>query len=86
MKLIKSIIRPNKVDDVKDALAKLNIAGMTVTEVQGFGRQLGHTEIYRGAEYKVDLIPKVKVEVLIGDDQLESVVNALQEAESWSTA
>ena len=80
MKKIEAIIKPFKLDEVKDALGRLGIDGMTITEVKGFGRQRGHTELYRGAEYVVDFLPKVKVEVLVGDDQLESVVNALQEA------
>ncbi|HWC17332.1 MAG TPA: P-II family nitrogen regulator, partial [Terriglobales bacterium] len=70
MKLIKAIIRPNKLEEVKDALTKLNIAGMTVTEVRGHGRQKGHTEIYRGREYTVDLLPKVKLEVVLADEEL----------------
>src|SRR5437879_9891907 len=80
MKLIKSIIRPNKVDEVKDALAKLNIAGMTVTEVRGHGKQKGHTAIYRGKEYNVSLLPKMKVEVVVADDVVDSAVEAIIEA------
>ena len=79
MKLIKSIIRPNKVDEVKDALAKLNIAGMTVTEVRGHGKQKGHTAIYRGKEYNVSLLPKMKVEVVVADDVVDSAVEAIQQ-------
>jgi nitrogen regulatory protein PII len=77
MKMIKSIIRPNKVDDVKDALAKLNIAGMTVTEVRGHGKQKGHTAIYRGKEYNVSLLPKMEVEVVVTDDLVESAIQAI---------
>src|SRR5256885_15505434 len=80
MKLIKSIIRPNKVDEVKDALAKLSIAGMTVTEVRGHGKQKGHTAIYRGKEYNVSLLPKMEIEVVIPDDVVDQVVEAIIEA------
>ena len=80
MKMIKSIIRPNKVDDVKDALAKLNIAGMTVTEVRGHGKQKGHTAIYRGKEYVVNLLPKMEVEVVVPDDQVEPAIRAIMGA------
>ena len=80
MKLIKSIVRPNKVDEVKDALAKLNIAGMTVTEVRGHGKQKGHTAIYRGKEYNVSLLPKMEIETVIQDDVVDEVVKAIIEA------
>ncbi len=80
MKLIKCIIRPNKVDEVKDALAKLNIAGMTVTEVRGHGKQKGHTAIYRGKEYNVSLLPKMEVEVVLPDDQAEAALQAIMTA------
>ena len=70
MKLIKAIIKPFKLDDVKDAVAKVGVEGLTVTEVKGFGRQKGHTELYRGAEYVVDFLPKVKIEVVVDDDML----------------
>ena len=80
MKLIKSIVRPNKVDDVKDALAKLNISGMTVTEVKGFGRQKGHTELYRGAEYVVDFLPKVKIEIVLADEMVDKAIEAISNA------
>lgn len=80
MKKIEAIIKPFKLDEVKDALQEAGIQGMTVTEVRGFGRQKGHTEIYRGAEYKVDFLPKVKIEVVIEDDQVEAVISALQQA------
>jgi GTP cyclohydrolase II len=77
MKLIKSIVRPNKVDEVKDALAKLNIAGMTVTEVRGHGKQKGHTAIYRGKEYNVSLLPKMEIEVVVADAVADDVVKAI---------
>jgi nitrogen regulatory protein PII len=80
MKLIKSIIRPNKVDDVKDALAKLNIAGMTVTEVRGHGKQKGHTAIYRGKEYNVSLLPKMELEVVVSDAQVDDAIKAIVQA------
>ena len=80
MKLIKCIIRPNKVDEVKDALAKLSIAGMTVTEVHGHGKQKGHTAIYRGKEYVVNLLPKMEVEVVVPDDQVEPAIRAIMGA------
>ncbi len=77
MKLIKSIIRPNKVDDVKDALAKLSISGMTVTEVRGHGKQKGHTAIYRGKEYNVSLLPKMEVEVVVPDSSADDAIKAI---------
>ncbi len=80
MKLIKSIIRPNKVDEVKDALTKLNISGMTVTEVRGHGRQKGHTAIYRGKEYNVSLLPKMEVEVVVADDLVDEAIKAIIQA------
>jgi len=80
MKMIKSIIRPNKVDEVKDALAKLNIAGMTVTEVRGHGKQKGHTAVYRGKEYNVSLLPKMEIEVVVADSMAEDVVKAIVQA------
>ena len=80
MKLIKCVIQPYKLDDVKEAMAKLNVQGMTVTEVKGFGRQKGHTELYRGAEYTIDFVPKVEVEIVVPDsmvkDALDTVVKA----------
>ena len=76
MKMIKSIIRPNKVDDVKDALAKLNIAGMTVTEVRGHGKQKGHTAIYRGKEYNVSLLPTMEIEVVVPDNLADDAIKA----------
>ncbi|MDA1183597.1 MAG: P-II family nitrogen regulator [Acidobacteria bacterium] len=77
MKLIKSIVRPNKVDDVKDALAALNISGMTVTEVRGHGKQKGHTAIYRGKEYNVSLLPKMEIDVVVGDDIADDAIKAI---------
>ncbi|RPH64736.1 MAG: P-II family nitrogen regulator [Acidobacteria bacterium] len=77
MKLIKAIVRPNKVDDIKDALGKVNISGMTVTEVRGHGRQKGHTAIYRGKEYNVSLLPKMEVEVVVTDDLVEAAIQAI---------
>lgn len=77
MKKIEAIIKPFKLDDVKDALGDLGIEGMTVTEVKGFGRQKGHTEIYRGSEYTVDFLPKIKVEVVVADSQMEAAVGAI---------
>ncbi len=80
MKLLKAIIRPNKVDDVKDALSKLNLSGMTVTEVRGHGKQKGHTAIYRGKEYNVSLLPKMQVEVVVTDTIVEEAIRAIVEA------
>ncbi|CAM3689293.1 MULTISPECIES: P-II family nitrogen regulator [Halomonadaceae] len=77
MKLITAIIKPFKLDDVREALADNGVQGITVTEVKGFGRQKGHTELYRGAEYVVDFLPKVKVEVAVDDDRLEGVLDAI---------
>ena len=80
MKLIKAIIKPFKLDDVKDAVAKVGVEGLTVTEVKGFGRQKGHTEIYRGSEYTVDFLPKTMIEIVVDDDTTEQVVAAIVEA------
>ena len=77
MKIVTAIIKPFKLDDVRDALAEVGIKGMTVTEVKGFGRQKGHTELYRGAEYVVDFVPKIKVEVAVTEDNLDHVVEAI---------
>jgi len=77
MKLIKAIIKPFKLDEVKDALTEIGVEGMTVSEVKGFGRQKGHTEIYRGSEYTVDFIPKVKLEVAVGDEVVDKVIDAI---------
>lgn len=79
MKKIEAIIKPFKVDAVKEALGELGVSGMTLTEVKGYGRQKGHTEIYRGAEYVVDFIPKVKIEVVVDSDAAERVVQAIRE-------
>ena len=80
MKLVVAIIKPFKLDDVREALAEVGVQGVTVTEVKGFGRQKGHTELYRGAEYVVDFLPKIKLEVAVADDQIERVVEAIQVA------
>ena len=80
MKKIEAIIKPFKLDEVRDAVGDLGVNGMTVTEVKGFGRQKGHTELYRGAEYSVDFLPKIKVEVVVAEDLAASVVNAIQSA------
>lgn len=80
MKLVTAIIKPFKLDDVRDALADLGVHGMTVTEVKGFGRQKGHTEMYRGAEYVVDFLPKLKLEVGVKEDQVEGVIEAIMGA------
>ncbi len=80
MKKIEAIIKPFKLDDVKDALQQINIKGMTITEVKGFGRQKGHTEIYRGAEYVIDFIPKVKLELILDDAQVPQALKAIQES------
>ena len=80
MKKIEAIIKPFKLDDVKTALKAAGVAGMTVTEVQGFGRQAGHTEVYRGAEYTVDFVPKVRIEVLADDDLVAGIISTLAAA------
>ena len=80
MKKIEAIIKPFKLDEVKEALHEIGVSGITVTEAKGFGRQKGHTELYRGAEYVVDFLPKVKIEVVIEDSLLERVVDAIQNA------
>ena len=77
MKLITAILKPSKLDEVKDALQAAGVAGMTVSEASGFGRQRGHTEVYRGAEYTVDLIPKVRVEVVVDDAEVDAVLEAI---------
>ena len=79
MKLIVAIIKPFRVDDVKDALKDLGVQGLTVSDVQGFGRQRGHTEVYRGAEYTVDFLPKVRIEILVDDDEVERVAERLMD-------
>jgi nitrogen regulatory protein P-II 2 len=80
MKLVSAIIKPFKLDDVREALSEIGVQGITVTEVKGFGRQKGHTELYRGAEYVVDFLPKVKVEVAIADDVLDQTIEAISKA------
>ena len=80
MKLITAIIKPFKIDDVRDALAGIGIQGMTVTEVKGFGRQKGHTELYRGAEYNVDFMPKIKIEVAVADSILDQTIEVITES------
>ena len=80
MKLLTAIIKPFKLDDVRDALSEIGVQGLTVTEVKGFGRQKGHTELYRGAEYVVDFLPKTKIEVATDDGMLESVIEAINKS------
>jgi len=80
MKLVTAIIKPFKLDEVREALSAIGVQGVTVTEVKGFGRQKGHTELYRGAEYVVDFLPKVKIEVVLGDDMVEKAVDAIRRA------
>jgi len=80
MKLLLAIIKPHKLDDVRNALSEIGVTGITLTEVKGFGRQKGHTELYRGAEYKVDFLPKVKLEIALAADQLEQVIAVIVSA------
>ena len=80
MKKIEAVIKPFKLDEVREALSEVGITGLTVTEVKGFGRQKGHTELYRGAEYVVDFLPKLKIEVVVTDDQLDGALEAIQKA------
>ncbi|WP_028292268.1 P-II family nitrogen regulator [Oceanobacter kriegii] len=80
MKLITAVVKPFKLDDVREALSEIGVQGITVTEVKGFGRQKGHTELYRGAEYVVDFLPKVKIEVAVADDLSEQVIEAITKA------
>lgn len=80
MKLVTAIVKPHRVDDVKEALRDLGLNGLTATDVEGFGRQRGHTEVYRGAEYQVDFVPKVKLEVLVPDGEAQQVVDAIVSA------
>ncbi|MGI9336574.1 MAG: P-II family nitrogen regulator [Gammaproteobacteria bacterium] len=80
MKLVMAIIKPFKLDDVRAALSELGVHGMTVTEVKGFGRQKGHTELYRGAEYVVDFLPKIKLEVAVDDDTLDHTIESIRDA------
>ncbi len=79
MKLVTAIIKPFKLDDVREALTSLGVQGLTVSEVKGFGRQKGHTEIYRGAEYEITFVPKIKIEIAVADDLAERVVETIQE-------
>ena len=80
MKLVKAVIKPFKLEEVKESLSDIGIEGMTVTEVKGFGRQKGHTEVYRGAEYEVNLIPKIQIDLVVKDDLLDSATSAIVEA------
>ncbi len=80
MKLVSAIIKPFKLDDVREAINEIGVQGLTVTEVKGFGRQKGHTELYRGAEYQVDFLPKVKLDIAVEDDQLEPLIEAITQA------
>ena len=80
MKLITAVVKPFKLDDVREALSEIGVQGITVTEVKGFGRQKGHTELYRGAEYVVDFLPKVKIEVVLDDDQVDGAIEAIVDA------
>ena len=80
MKKIEAIVKPFKLDEVREALSEIGVSGLTVTEVKGFGRQKGHTELYRGAEYVVDFLPKVKIEVVLADDMVEKAVDAIRRA------
>ena len=82
MKLVTAIIKPFKLEDVRNALESLGIQGMTITEVKGFGRQKGHTELYRGAEYVIDFLPKLKIEIAVSDDRLDEIIQAIQESAS----
>ena len=80
MKLITAIIKPHMLDDVRDTLSKVGVTGLTVTEVRGFGRQKGHTEIYRGAEYSIDFVPKIKIDIVVSDERVDAVVDAVKTA------
>ena len=80
MKMVTAIVKPFKLDDVREALSKIGVQGITVTEVKGFGRQKGHTELYRGAEYVVDFLPKVKIETAVSDEIVENVIDAITNA------
>lgn len=79
MKLVTALVKPHKLDEVKDALQELGVQGLTVSEVRGYGRQRGHTEVYRGAEYTVEFVPKLKLEVLVGEGQVDDVIDAIVE-------
>lgn len=80
MKMITAVIKPFKLDDVREALSAIGVTGLTVTEVKGFGRQKGHTELYRGAEYVVDFVPKVRLDLAVSDDQLDQVIEVISQA------
>ena len=80
MKLVVAIVKPFKVEDVKEALREVGVAGLTVSEARGFGRQRGHTEVYRGAEYQVDFVPKSRIEVMVDDEQVDGVIDAITKA------
>ena len=80
MKLVTAIVKPHRLDEVKEALREIGVNGLTTTDVEGFGRQRGHTEVYRGAEYQVDFVPKVKVEIIVADDEVQGVVDAVVKA------
>ena len=80
MKLVTAIVKPHRIDEVKETLRELGVNGLTTTDVEGFGRQRGHTEVYRGAEYQVDFVPKVKLEVLVSDGEVQEVVDAIVKA------
>jgi nitrogen regulatory protein P-II 1 len=80
VKLVTAIVKPHRIDDVKDALREIGVGGLTTTDVEGFGRQRGHTEVYRGAEYQVDFVPKVKVEIVVEDDDVDGIVDAIAKA------
>lgn len=82
MKLVSAVIKPFKLDDVRQSLSEINIQGMTVTEAKGFGRQKGHTELYRGAEYVIDFLPKVKIEVAVDDEQVDAVIESITKSAS----
>ena len=80
MKLVTAIVKPHRLDEVKEALREIGVQGLTASDVEGFGRQRGHTEVYRGAEYQVDFVPKVKVEIVVADDDVQGVIDALMKA------
>jgi len=80
VKLVTAIVKPHRVEEVKEVLREIGVSGLTQTDVEGFGRQRGHTEVYRGAEYRVDFVPKVKVEVVVGEDELQGVIDAVLKA------
>ena len=82
MKLVTAVVKPFKLDDIRNALSEIGIQGMTVTESKGFGRQKGHTELYRGAEYVIDFLPKIKIEVAVDDNQVDSVIESITNAAS----